>query len=226
MTGSCSALRETGFVWMQSAFAAPAEAFATSQALIEECSASNGQDALSVIGNFILPPPDGAVSRSFQTLHFDFGLPVRPLRGQDVARYTALSVPQSAVGVTAVTRLVPLPALLGQRRWSDRATLVRNLQAYGESYGAWDDADGYSEGGDRAADVGGDLGSADADWASSSCWPSARGRTCWVGRRPRLSCPRRCWHARCISGGGTGGAVPGVEGLDNGQRLCHRGRAG
>jgi hypothetical protein len=45
-----------------------------------------------------------------------------------------------------VTRLVPLEALLGQRRWPDRATLLDNLIAYGESHGAWDDADGYCEG--------------------------------------------------------------------------------
>jgi len=169
MTGSCSALRETGFVWMQSAFAAPAEAFATSQALIEECSASNGQDALSVIGNFILPPPDGAVSRSFQTLHFDFGLPVRPLRGQDVARYTALSVPQSAVGVTAVTRLVPLPALLGQRRWPDRATCSSSTTS-------------LSRTGDRAA-----AGRASSISGSTGTAPSAR----------QLSAPSATGSSRC-----------------------------
>jgi hypothetical protein len=126
MTGACSALRETGFVWIRSAFATPAAAFAESQALIEQCS-PNDQDALSVIGNFILPPPDGEANRTFQTLHFDFGLPVHPQRDQDVARYTALSVARSAVGVTAVTRLVALQALLGQRRWPHRATLLGNL---------------------------------------------------------------------------------------------------
>jgi len=99
-----------------------------------------------VIGDFILPPPDGETSRDFQTLHFDFGVPLRPIRDQDVARYTALFIPRSAVRVTAVTRLVLLDALLEQRRWPDRATLLENLVAYGESHGAWDDEDGYSEG--------------------------------------------------------------------------------
>jgi hypothetical protein len=42
--------------------------------------------------------------------------------------------------------LVPLDALLGQRRWPDRATILDNLMAYGESHGAWDDAEGYCEG--------------------------------------------------------------------------------
>ncbi|MGI8559089.1 MAG: hypothetical protein ACR2ND_12430 [Solirubrobacteraceae bacterium] len=146
MTGACSALRESGFVWIQSALATPAAAFAKSQELIEECTASNGHHALSVIGDFILPPLDGEATRDFQTLHFDFGVPFRPLREQDVARYTALFIPRSVVSGMAVTRLVPLDALLDQRRWSNQATLLENLIAYGESHGAWDDADGYCEG--------------------------------------------------------------------------------
>lgn len=140
-----SALEQTGFVWIQSAFASPAAAFASSQELIEEYIGSNGE-ALGAIGEFIVPPPDGEATRDFQTLHFDFGLPLRPLREQDVARFTALSIPRSAVGVTAVTRLVALRTLLSQRRWPDRSTLLGNLIAYGESHGAWDDADGYCEG--------------------------------------------------------------------------------
>ncbi len=99
-----------------------------------------------MIGDFILPPPDGQITRDFQTLHFDFGVPLLPMRDQDVARYTALFIPPSAVRVTALTRLVPLDALLAQRRWPDRETLLDNLMAYGESHGAWDDAEGYSEG--------------------------------------------------------------------------------
>ena len=69
-----------------------------------------------------------------------------PLCDQDVARYTALFIPRSAVGVMAMTRLVPLRALLGQRPWPDQATLLKNIVAYGKSHGAWDDADGYCEG--------------------------------------------------------------------------------
>jgi hypothetical protein len=146
VAGACSALRESGFVWIRSTFATPAEAFAVSQDLVEECTGANGREALSVIGDFILAPCDGAATRDFQTLHFDFGIPVRPLRDQDVARYTALFIPQSAPGVTAVTRLVPLGALLGQRPWPDRVTLLDSLMAYGESHGAWDDTEGYCEG--------------------------------------------------------------------------------
>ncbi len=133
-------------MWIRSGFATAAEALAKSQELIDQCTASIGDGALSVIGEFILPPPDGDATRDFQTLHFDFGLPLDPHCDQDVARYTALSVTRCAVGVTAVTRLVPLDALLARRRWPDRATLLGNLMAYGESHGAWDDAEGYSEG--------------------------------------------------------------------------------
>ncbi len=146
MTGACAALRGSGFVWIRSEFATPAAAFSRSQELIEECTASDGYDALSVIGDFILPPLDGEATRDFQTLHFDFGVPLHPLREQDVARYTALFIPRSAVRVTAVTRLVALDALFDQRGWPDRTTLLDNLMAYGESHGAWDDADGYCEG--------------------------------------------------------------------------------
>lgn len=146
MSGAGSVLREAGFVWIRSAFATSAAAFAKSLELIDECTGSTRGDALSVIGDFILPPPDGEATRDFQTLHFDFGVPLRPLRNRDVARYTALAIMRSAVGATAVTRLVPLAALLAQRSWPDRATLLDNLMAYGESHGAWDDADGYSEG--------------------------------------------------------------------------------
>lgn len=146
MTVAHSALRDRGFVWIRSALATAAAAFAKSQELIDECTASDDHDAVSAIADFILPPPDGEATRDFQTLHFDFGVPVRPLRDQDVARYTALFIPRSAAGVTAVTRLVPLDALLGQRQWPDLGTVLGNLIAYGESHGAWDDADGYSEG--------------------------------------------------------------------------------
>lgn len=121
-------------------------AFAYSADLIAERTVARGHDALSVIGEFILPPLDGVATRPFQTLHIDFGVPLRPVRDQDVARYTALFVPHCAAGVSAVTRLVPLAALLGQRRWPDRATVLTNLMAYGESHGSWDDADGYCEG--------------------------------------------------------------------------------
>jgi Taurine catabolism dioxygenase TauD, TfdA family len=146
VTAARSALLESGFVWMRSAFASPGAAFAVAGELIEDCAGSNSDDAVSVIGDFILPPLDGDVTREFQTLHFDFGVPLRPAQDQDVALYTALFVACSDAEVTAVTRLVPLDALLGQRRWPGRETLLDHLMSYGESHGAWDDGQGYSEG--------------------------------------------------------------------------------
>jgi Taurine catabolism dioxygenase TauD, TfdA family len=144
-TGSCD-LEQGGFVWIRAAFGTPAAAFERAQELIEGCSASNHHDALGVIGEFVLPPSDGEPTRDFQTLHFDFGLPLHPVRHQDVARYTALFIPPWLCGVTAVTRLVSLRDLFGQRGWPELVTVLGNLISYGESHGAWDDADGYSEG--------------------------------------------------------------------------------
>jgi hypothetical protein len=144
VTAEVRALRNDGFVWLRAAFPTAHAAFVRSQELIEACSA--GQDELVVVGDFVLAPPGGKAAREFQTLHFDFGVPVHPQRDQDVARYTALFIPRAAVGVTAVTRLVALPALLAQRDWPDRAALLGNLIAYGESHGAWDDGDDYREG--------------------------------------------------------------------------------
>ncbi|MGI8678394.1 MAG: hypothetical protein ACR2LX_06875 [Jatrophihabitans sp.] len=37
------------------------------------------------IGEFVIPPPDGPPSRDFQTLHFDFGIPLAPVVPADVA---------------------------------------------------------------------------------------------------------------------------------------------
>lgn len=146
MTATRSALQTSGFVWIGSEFATCADAFEKADELIDDCSARGELAALNVIGEFILPPLDGEATRDFQTLHFDFGMPVYPQCDQDVARYTALAIQRSAVEVTAVTRLVPLAPLLGQRRWPDRMTLLGNLVAYGESHGARGDEGGYSEG--------------------------------------------------------------------------------
>jgi len=85
-------------------------------------------------------------TREFQTLHFDFGLPLDPKLDHDVARYTALHIPSGVGSVSAVTRLVPLAELLSQRRWPPFTELLGGLIAYGQTHGAWDDARGYVEG--------------------------------------------------------------------------------
>ena len=101
---------------------------------------------LEVVGDYVVPPAEGSPTRSFQTLHVDFGLPLAPVRAVDVATYTALHVPLDAATEGAVTRLVPLDGLLAQRRWPGRDDLLRRIEAYGRSHGAWDDAEGYVEG--------------------------------------------------------------------------------
>ncbi len=99
-----------------------------------------------VLGDFVIPPRDGPPSRDFQTLHFDFGLPLVPVLPADVARFTALHVSADVAPSDAVTRLVPLHGLLAGRPWPDRDELVRRFAAYGNSHGAWDDDTGYVEG--------------------------------------------------------------------------------
>ncbi len=108
--------------------------------------ATDGEAPLEVIGDFVVPPAGGAPSRDFQTLHFDFGLPLVPVLPADVARFTALHVPAGMPASNAVTRLVPLRALLADHSWPDLAELVRRLAAYGRSHGARDDESGYAEG--------------------------------------------------------------------------------
>jgi hypothetical protein len=117
-------------------------AFAVAEDLVERASGLR----LDVVGRYVVPPADGAPTRPFQTLHVDFGLPLTPVRPLDVATYTALVVPVDAPTEAATTRLVPLRELLGQRSWPEREELVRRLEQYGRTHGAWDDRDGYTEG--------------------------------------------------------------------------------
>jgi hypothetical protein len=100
---------------------------------------------LEVVGDFLIPPVGGQ-SRDFQALHFDFGLPLDPRGPCHVAHYTALYISPAHGPLEAETRLVPLGALLGQRRWATRGELVRRFCDYGVSHGAWDEDFGYSEG--------------------------------------------------------------------------------
>jgi hypothetical protein len=143
----CAAeLSSCGFVQLNGPFQASDEAFDVAGALVEMCQLEHGLPPLSVIGDFVVPPLDGAETRDFQTLHFDFGLPLDPKVKGDVARYIALYVRGDVACVGAVTRLVPLIALLRQRSWPTLAELVERLTSYGQTHGAWDDDEGYVEG--------------------------------------------------------------------------------
>jgi hypothetical protein len=101
--------------------------------------------SLQVVGEFRIPVAS-AQARDFQALHFDFGLPLQPRLPRDIAHYTMLYVSPETGHTEAFTRLVNLAELLAQRPWPDGDTLVRRLAAYGESHGAWDPAEGYTEG--------------------------------------------------------------------------------
>ena len=116
--------------------------FALAEELVE-CASGTRPD---LVGRYVVPPADGAPTRRFQTLHVDFGLPLAPVRPLDVATYTALLVPLDAATEGAITRLVPLRELLEQRSWPARDELVRRLEQYGRTHGAWDHRDGYTEG--------------------------------------------------------------------------------
>jgi hypothetical protein len=139
-------LLDHGFAWLRGGFPSAAAAFAEASRMLEKCCATVGHPPVEVIGDFVLPPADGHESRDFQTLHFDFGLPLDPRVAQDVARYTALYIPGDRRKVGAVTRLVPLAALLHQRSWPSEHELLQRLAVYGTTHGAWRDEDGYTEG--------------------------------------------------------------------------------
>jgi hypothetical protein len=141
---SCEALRTEGFVWIRDPFARVEAAWEAAGALVDRA-LTPGAD-LEIIGEFVLPPPDGPPSRDFQTLHFDFGLPLIPGAHADVARFTALHIAADAAPVQAATRLVSLRGLLGAASWPDRGELLRRFAAYGDSHGAWEHEHGYVEG--------------------------------------------------------------------------------
>jgi hypothetical protein len=133
-------IESDGFSWIAGPFATRHDADAISRALVEECRDRNALPPLSVVGDFVLAPLGAGETRDFQTLHFDFGLPLAPRIEQDCARYTALYMPVDVTSFGAVTRLVPLMALLNQRSWPPCRELVERLTSYGRTHGAWDDA--------------------------------------------------------------------------------------
>jgi hypothetical protein len=133
-------------VWVRERLLESAGACRLARSLIDACCEVESVATLEVVGSFVLPPLDGLESRDFQTLHFDFGLPLDPSSEVDVGRFTALHIPFGFEAVSAVTRLVPLAPLLAQRAWPGRAELIDRLVAYGETHGAWDSEQGYVEG--------------------------------------------------------------------------------
>ena len=138
------ALRDHGFVVEPGPFAQLQDAWSAARGLVDEAAATDAR--LAVVGDFVIPPPDGPSSRDFQTLHFDFGLPLAPVASADVAVFTALHVAIHALPSDAVTRLVPLRSLLAGGPWPNHDELVRRFAVYGDSHGAWGNSAGYAEG--------------------------------------------------------------------------------
>jgi hypothetical protein len=141
-----AALDTSGLTSIAGPFPTPREAFAAAAAIVESVYDGPRRPPLEVIGDFVIPPAGGVPSRDFQTLHLDFGLPLTPAAVCDVGRYTALHIPVDSAWSDARTRLVRLDVLLAQRTWPDHEELLRRFAAYGESHGAWEEADGYVEG--------------------------------------------------------------------------------
>jgi hypothetical protein len=146
---SCDAaerLDRYGYILVDGFFRTARKANAFAGAIVEMCRVKRSLPPLSSLGDFVVPPLTGTTSRDFQTLHFDFGLPLDPKTTQEVARYTALHVPAEVTSIQALTRLVPLVDLLGLRSWALHETLVERLVSYGRTHGAWDDDRGYVKG--------------------------------------------------------------------------------
>jgi hypothetical protein len=135
-----------GFTRIVGPIATTHDADRVSGDIVDACRRRSGLPPLSVVGEFVVPPLYAGETRDFQTLHFDFGVPLDPKIEHEVARYTALYVPADLVGVRAVTRLVPLGALLSQRSWPPLGELIDRLTSYGRTHGCWDDDRGYVEG--------------------------------------------------------------------------------
>jgi len=144
LSEAASALATTGAVRITGPFRRVEQAWSKAREVVD--GATGDEPPLAIIGDFVLPPADRPPNRDFQTLHFDFGLPLIPVMPVDVARFTALHIAAGKRASTAATRLVPLRPLIAGRPWPSLDELVKRFAAYGHSHGAWDDAAGYVEG--------------------------------------------------------------------------------
>ena len=131
-TDAAQRLIHDGFVHLKSRWPGWEEAKRDAWKVIGETagidSLGRGLPTMRPVGEYVVPPP-GALGRGYQTLHVDFGLPKGSAERIDVARFTALHIDASQPGSNAVTRIVPLGALLGQRRWPARTVIAERLRA-------------------------------------------------------------------------------------------------
>ena len=78
------ALMQAGVAHLSGPFPDSGQAFDAARAVIEAIDIHQRFPALETIGAFVISPVEGPPSRDFQTLHFDFGLPLDPARRADV----------------------------------------------------------------------------------------------------------------------------------------------
>lgn len=111
--GTSAALNSDGFVRIDGPFQTSDAAFDAASALIEECRLERGLPPMSVIGDFVIPPLEGAATRDFQTLHFDFGS--RPGRAPAQANSQSRTVESQFPSVTEKSYVAPSSL---KRSWS------------------------------------------------------------------------------------------------------------
>ena len=122
-----------GFVRVSSPWDSVELAWSYARAVFQEAARRDaiaaGMPPLRVVGEFTVPARNTR-QRDFQALHLDFGIPLAPDRPVDVARFTALYIDPDRASTSAVTRIVSLPSLLGQRAWVAPERLLQRLARY------------------------------------------------------------------------------------------------
>lgn len=83
LSEAASALATTGAVRITGPFRRVEQAWSKAREVVD--GATGDEPPLAIIGDFVLPPADRPPNRDFQTLHFDFGLPLIPVMPVDVA---------------------------------------------------------------------------------------------------------------------------------------------
>lgn len=149
VTAAATQLLSEGFVLLQGPWNSKAVAWSRADQIIERAVSrdpvATGMPGLEVVGEFNLPPA-GALRRSFQALHLDFGLPIACSGRVDVARFTALCIDSDHPSTAARTRVVPLARLLAQRGWAEIDTVMERFRDYASDVGGRDGDAGRPEG--------------------------------------------------------------------------------
>jgi hypothetical protein len=148
--GAVSELGGAGFTRLEGPFACAAAAQELGR-LIAACAwrsdpLNEGMPPLEVVGEFVIPPIGEKSTPAFQTFHIDFGFPLDPKSASDIAHYTFLHIPSDHCAAGALTRIMRLDSLFGQRPWASEGELEHRFASYGKSHGSWHGMHGYQEG--------------------------------------------------------------------------------